>query len=128
MPRTVAESAAGAQAADDCGHLEMMLFLMHLGLLVQPLRVSLVMGVRGGTRRDPTLFADLARDLLEEPSWQVVGVAKADLPMTTVSPAIGCSARTRKEDTLTLDEAVPAASNAQLVVRLVSSPDPMGSA
>jgi len=103
----------------DTGNLGMMLYLVHKGLLVEPLQVSFVMGVRGGMNGDPALLAYLVRELPEGTSWQVIGVAKANLPMTTIGLAMGGNARTGMEDTLTLEKGVPAASNAQLVERLV---------
>jgi 3-keto-5-aminohexanoate cleavage enzyme len=103
----------------DTGHLEMMLYLLHKELLVQPLQVSIVMGVRGGMKGDPGLLAYLVRELPEGTSWQVIGVAKANLPMTAVGLAMGGNARTGMEDTLTLEKGVPADSNRQLVERLV---------
>jgi len=103
----------------DTGHLEMMLYLVHKGLLVEPLQVSFVMGVRGGMKGDPALLAYLVRELPEGTSWQVIGVAKANLPMTTIGLAMGGNARTGMEDTLVLEPGVPVTSNAQLVERLV---------
>jgi uncharacterized protein (DUF849 family) len=104
----------------DTGHLEMMLYLVHKDLLVEPLQVSFVMGVRGGMKGDPTLLAYLVRELPEGTSWQVIAVAKANLPMTTIGLAMGGNARTGMEDTLTLEKGVLAASNVQLVERLVT--------
>ena len=103
----------------DTGHLDMMLYLVHKGLLVEPLQVSFVMGVRGGMKGDPTMLSYLVRELPEGTSWQVIAVAKANLPMTTIGLAMGGNARTGMEDTLTLEKGVPAASNLQLVERLV---------
>jgi uncharacterized protein (DUF849 family) len=103
----------------DTGHLEMMLYLVHKGLLVPPLQVSFVMGVRGGMKGDPTLLSYLVRELPDGTSWQVIGVAKTNLPMTTIGLAMGGNARTGMEDTLTLEKGVSASSNAQLVERLV---------
>ena len=103
----------------DTGHLEMMLYLLHKGLLVEPIQVSFVMGVRGGMKGDPALLAYLVRELPEGTSWQVIGVAKANLPMTTIGMAMGGNARTGLEDTLVLEPGVPVTSNAQLVDRLV---------
>ena len=103
----------------DTGHLEMMLYLVHKGLLVEPLQVSFVMGVRGGMKGDPALLAYLVRELPEGTSWQVIAVAKANLPMTTIGLAMGGNARTGLEDTLVLEPGVPVTSNAQLVERLV---------
>ena len=77
------------------------------------------MGVRDGMKGDPTLLAYLVRELPAGTSWQVIGVAKANLPMTTIGLAMGGNARTGMEVTLTLEKGVPATSNAQLVERLV---------
>jgi 3-keto-5-aminohexanoate cleavage enzyme len=68
---------------------------------------------------DPTLLSYLVRELPEGTSWQVIAVAKANLPMTTIGLAMGGNARTGMEDTLTLEKGVLAASNVQLVERLV---------
>ncbi len=103
----------------DTGHLDMMLYLLHKELLVEPLQVSFVMGVRGGMKGDPQLLAYLVRELPQGTSWQVIAVARANLPMTTIGLAMGGNARTGMEDTLTLDKGVPAESNLQLVERLV---------
>ena len=88
----------------DTGHLDMMLYLLHKGLLVEPLQVSFVMGVRGGMRGDPQFLSWLVRELPAGTSWQVIAVAKANLPMTTIGLAMGGNARTGMEDTLTLDK------------------------
>jgi uncharacterized protein (DUF849 family) len=103
----------------DTGHLDFMLYLLKKELLVEPLQVSFVMGVRGGMRGDPALLSWLVRELPEGTSWQVIAVAGANLPMTTIGLAMGGNARTGMEDTLALEKGVPAESNAQLVERLV---------
>jgi 3-keto-5-aminohexanoate cleavage enzyme len=103
----------------DTGHLGMMMNLVKKGLLLEPLQVSFVMGVRGGMAGDPTLLAYLVRELPPGTSWQVIAVARANLPMTTIGLAMGGNARTGMEDTLMVEPGKPAASNAQLVERLV---------
>jgi 3-keto-5-aminohexanoate cleavage enzyme len=103
----------------DTGHVGMMLDLVKKGLLLEPLQVSFVMGVKGGMAGDPALLAYVVRELPPGTSWQVIAVAKANLPMTTIGLAMGGNARTGMEDTLLLEPGVPAASNAQLVERLV---------
>jgi 3-keto-5-aminohexanoate cleavage enzyme len=97
----------------------MMLNLLRKGLLAEPLQVSFVMGVRGGMAGDPGLLAYLVRELPESTSWQVIGVAKANRPMTTIGLAMGGNARTGLEDTLLLEPGMPASSNGQLVEQLV---------
>jgi 3-keto-5-aminohexanoate cleavage enzyme len=103
----------------DTGHVGLTLDLVKKGLLLEPLQVSFVMGVRGGATGDPTLLQHMLRELPEGTSWQVIAVAKANLPMTTIGLALGGNARTGMEDTLLLEPGVPAASNEQLVKRLV---------
>lgn len=103
----------------DTGHVGLMLDLVKKELLLEPLQVSFVMGVKGGMPGDPTLLSYLVRELPPGTSWQVIGVAKANLPMTTIGLAMGGNARTGMEDTLLLEPGRPASSNAELVERLV---------
>jgi len=103
----------------DTGHLGVALELLKKGLLAEPLQISFVMGVRGGMAGDPALLAYLVRELPPGASWQVIGVAKANRPMTTMGLAMGGNARTGLEDTLLLEPGRPAASNAELVEQLV---------
>jgi len=103
----------------DTGHMDMGLVLLHEGLLAEPLQVSFVMGVRGGMPADAGLLAYLVRQLPADTNWQVIGVGKANLAMTSIGLAMGGNARTGLEDTLMLEKGRPAASNAELVTRLV---------
>jgi 3-keto-5-aminohexanoate cleavage enzyme len=103
----------------DIGHLYMMLELLKKGLLLEPLQVSFVVGVRGGMPGNPTLLSYCVNELPPGTSWQVIAVGKSNLPMTTIGLAMGGNARTGMEDTLMFERGVPASSNAQLVERLV---------
>jgi 3-keto-5-aminohexanoate cleavage enzyme len=103
----------------DIGHLGVTLDLLKKGLLLEPLQVSFVMGVKGGMPGDPMLLSYLVRELPPGTSWQVIAIAKANLPMTTIGLAMGGNARTGMEDTLMVESHVLATSNAQLVERLV---------
>jgi uncharacterized protein (DUF849 family) len=104
----------------DTGHLQMGLQLLKEGLLAEPLQVSFVMGVTGGMPGDPALLSYLVERLPAGTNWQVIGVGRANLPMTAIGLAMGGNARTGMEDTLLLEKGRPAESNAQLVERLVS--------
>lgn len=103
----------------DTGHLDMALALLDEDLLAEPLQVSFVMGVRGGMSADPSLLSHLVDRLPPGTNWQVIGVGRANLPMTTIGLAMGGNARTGLEDTLVLEKGRPAAGNAELVERLV---------
>jgi len=103
----------------DTGHLDMGLVLLREGLLVEPLQVSFVMGVRGGMPAEPALLTHLVAQLPPGTNWQVIGVGRANLAMTTIGLAMGGNVRTGLEDTLMLEKGRPAAGNAELVERLV---------
>jgi 3-keto-5-aminohexanoate cleavage enzyme len=126
-PMQMRELAARMQELDikpeveiyDTGHLDMMLVLLKEGLLAEPLQVSFVMGVRGGMPGDPMLLAYLVEKLPKGTNWQVIGVGKTNLELTTIGLAMGGNARTGLEDTLMLEKGRPATSNAELVARLV---------
>ena len=104
----------------DIGHLGAMMDLLKKGLLIEPLQVSFVMGVKGGMPGDPTLLAYCVRELPAGTSWQVIGIAKSNVPMTAIGLAMGGNARTGMEDTIMSAPHVLATSNAQLVERLVA--------
>ncbi|MBU2602819.1 MAG: 3-keto-5-aminohexanoate cleavage protein [Actinobacteria bacterium] len=103
----------------DTGHLDMAMALFAEDLLVEPLQVSFVMGVRGGMPADPALLAYLVQRLPSGTNWQVIGVGRANLSMTSIGLAMGGNARTGLEDTLYLEKGRLASSNAELVERLV---------
>ncbi|HLA81573.1 MAG TPA: 3-keto-5-aminohexanoate cleavage protein, partial [Thermoleophilia bacterium] len=103
----------------DTGHLGLMLDLLKRGLLTEPLQVSFVMGVKGGMPADPMLLSYLVRELPENTSWQVIAIAKANLPLTTIGLAMGGNARVGLEDTIYIRPKELASSNAQLVEQLV---------
>ena len=103
----------------DTGHLEVMLDMLKKELVVEPLQVSFVMGVRGGMPADAELLAYLVKRLPAGTSWQVIAIGRANLPLTAIGLAMGGNARTGLEDTLMLERGRPAASNAELVERLV---------
>jgi 3-keto-5-aminohexanoate cleavage enzyme len=103
----------------DTGHLDMMLDMLKKELIVEPLQVSFVMGVRGGMAADPEILAYLVKRLPVGTSWQVIAIGRANLPLTAIGLAMGGNARTGLEDTLLLEKGRPASSNAELVERLV---------
>ncbi len=104
----------------DTGHLEVALALHAEGLLEEPLQFSFVLGVRGGAAATTANLLAMIDRLPEGSIWQVIAIGRANLELTAVGLALGGNARTGMEDTLMLRRGVPAASNAELVARLVS--------
>lgn len=103
----------------DLGHVHYALQLLSEGLLVEPLFVSFIFGKLGGMPADPGVLAAVVRELPSDTMWQVIAVGKHHTPMTTIGLAMGGNARTGFEDTRMLERGVPAASNAELVQRMV---------
>lgn len=104
----------------DTGHLEVALALAEEGLLQAPLQFSIVLGVRGGAAATAENLLHMVRRLPGDAIWQVIGIGRANLPMTAIGLAIGGNARTGMEDTLMLRRGVPAAGNGELVERLAT--------
>lgn len=102
----------------DTGHLDAALALYAEGLLAEPLQFSLVLGVRGGMAATPANLVHLVHRIPAGSAWQVIGIGRANLPMTAIGLAMGGNARTGMEDTLLLRRGVPADGNGQLVERL----------
>jgi uncharacterized protein (DUF849 family) len=103
----------------DTGHLEVALALHREGLLADPLQFSIVLGVQGGAAATPANLVDLVSRLPAGCVWQAIGIGRSNLPLTAIGLAMGGNARTGMEDTLLVRRGVPAASNAELVTRLV---------
>jgi uncharacterized protein (DUF849 family) len=104
----------------DTGHLEVALALRSEGLLADPLQFSIVLGVRGGAPATPESLLAMVSRIPDGAIWQVIGIGRHNLAMTTIGLALGGNARTGMEDTLLLRRGVPATSNAELVGRLVN--------
>jgi 3-keto-5-aminohexanoate cleavage enzyme len=104
----------------DTGHLDVALALHAEGLLAEPLQFSIVLGVRGGAAATPENLVHLVRRLPDDAIWQVIGIGRANLPMTAIGLAMGGNARTGMEDTLMLRRGVPTAGNGELVERLAT--------
>ena len=85
-----------------------------------PIACSLVLGVSGGMSATAENFVHLVGKLPAGAVWQVIGVGRANLPMTAIGLAMGGNARTGMEDTLWLRRGCPAQSNAELIGRLAA--------
>ena len=105
----------------DSGHLDLALALHAEGLLAEPMRFSVVTGVRGGMASTPENVLAFVRRLPSGSIWQTVAVGRANLALTAIGLALGGNARTGMEDTLTLRRGTPVESNAQLVERLAGA-------
>ena len=104
----------------DSGHLDVVHTLIAENLLETPIACSLVLGVSGGMSATAENLVHLVGKLPAGAVWQVIGVGRANLPMTAIGLAMGGNARTGMEDTLWLRRGCPAQSNAELIGRLAA--------
>ena len=109
----------------DIGHVDLALRLRAEGLLEEPLQFSFVMGVRGGMPAEIDLLPLLLRRLPPGSSWQVIGIGRANLPITATAIALGGNARTGLEDTLHFASG-ERADNGGLVRRLRAVTESLG--
>ena len=105
----------------DAGHIANLDPLLDMGLLSEPLQVSLVIGVSGGIRpnaRNVSLMADQILGGPEGPNqWQVIGISRDQWRLVGAALALGGNVRVGLEDNFYLPEGEMARSNGDLVAR-----------
>jgi uncharacterized protein (DUF849 family) len=103
----------------DAGHIANLDPLVDMGLLEEPLNVSLVIGVHGGIRpnaRNVAMMADQIPGGPEGPNnWQVIGISRDQWRLVGAALALGGNVRTGLEDNLYLPSGEMAKSNGELI-------------
>jgi 3-keto-5-aminohexanoate cleavage enzyme len=103
----------------DAGHVANLDPILDMGLLAEPLQISLVMGVTGGIRPTPrnvTAMSDQIPGGPEGPNqWQVIGVSRAQWKLLGASLVLGGNVRAGVEDNLYLPDGTMARSNGDLI-------------
>src|SRR6195256_2053142 len=86
----------------DAGHVANLDPLIDMGLLEEPLQISLVMGVTGGIRPTPrnvTLMSDQIPGGAEgRNQWQTIGISRDQWKLIAASLVLGGNGRERAED------------------------------
>src|SRR6476646_10024681 len=99
----------------DTGHVANLDPLLDMGLLEEPLQISLVMGVTGGIRPTPrnvTLMSDQIPGGPEGPNqWQVIGISRDQWKLLAASLVLGGNVRAGVEDNLYLPNGEMCKSN-----------------
>jgi 3-keto-5-aminohexanoate cleavage enzyme len=88
-------------------------------LVRDPLHYDLVMGVPGGISATPDNLLHLVRALRPGSTWTVAAMGRHQLPMATMAILMDGHVRVGFEDNIYYSRGVLAASNAQLVERVV---------
>ncbi len=103
----------------DAGHVANVDPLIDMGLLTEPLQISLVMGVVGGIRPTPRnvgVMADQIPGGADGPNnWQVIGISRDQWKLLAAAIALGGNVRAGVEDNLYLPDGSMARSNGDLV-------------
>jgi uncharacterized protein (DUF849 family) len=103
----------------DAGHIANLDPLIDMGLLSEPVNVSLVIGVNGGIRpnaRNVGFMADQIPGGAEGPNnWQVIGISRDQWRLIGTALALGGNVRAGLEDNLYLPNGEMAKSNGELI-------------
>jgi uncharacterized protein (DUF849 family) len=105
----------------DAGHVANLDPLIDMGLLEEPLQISLVMGVTGGIRPTPrnvTLMSDQIPGGAEGPNqWQTIGISRDQWKLLGSALVLGGNVRAGVEDNLYLPSGEMAKSNGELIAK-----------
>ncbi len=105
----------------DAGHIANLDPLLDMGLLSEPLQISLVMGVNGGIRptaRNVAFMSEQVPGGAEGANaWQVIGVSRAQWKLLGASLVLGGNVRAGLEDNLYLPNGEMAKSNGELIAK-----------
>jgi 3-keto-5-aminohexanoate cleavage enzyme len=105
----------------DSGHVANLDPLIDMGLLVEPLQISCVMGVNGGIRPTPKNLAHMADQIPGGPegpnNWGVIGIGRGQWRLVATAAALGGNVRVGLEDNFYLPDGEMAGSNGDLIAR-----------
>jgi 3-keto-5-aminohexanoate cleavage enzyme len=105
----------------DAGHVANLDPLIDMGLLEEPLQISLVMGVTGGIRPTPrnvTLMSDQIPGGPEGANqWQTIGISRDQWKLLGSALVLGGNVRAGVEDNLYLPNGEMAKSNGELIAK-----------
>ncbi|MFY9470038.1 MAG: 3-keto-5-aminohexanoate cleavage protein [Solirubrobacterales bacterium] len=102
----------------ELGHIGSLIPLIDMGILEQPLQISLVMGVLGGAPASPENLVHMSRQVPERDgvnNWGLVGVSRDQWSMIPAALAEGGNIRVGLEDNFYLPGGEMASSNGDLV-------------
>jgi 3-keto-5-aminohexanoate cleavage enzyme len=105
----------------DAGHVANLDPLLDMGLLAEPLQISLVMGVHGGIRPTARNVAFMSEQIPGGPDgpnqWQVIGVSRDQWKLLAAALVLGGNVRAGLEDNFYLPSGEMARSNGELIAK-----------
>jgi 3-keto-5-aminohexanoate cleavage enzyme len=105
----------------DAGHVANLDPLLDMGLLEEPLQISLVMGVTGGIRPTPRNVGLMADQVPGGPEgqnqWQAIGISRDQWKLLGAALVLGGNVRAGVEDNLYLPDGEMCRSNGDLIAK-----------
>jgi len=105
----------------DAGHIANLDPLLDMGLLAEPLQISLVMGVTGGIRPNARNVGFMSEQIQGGPEgqnqWQVIGVSREQWKLIGAGLSLGGNVRAGLEDNFYLPDGEMAKSNGELIAK-----------
>jgi uncharacterized protein (DUF849 family) len=105
----------------DAGHVANLDPLLDMGLLSEPLQISLVMGVTGGIRPTPRNVTAMSDQIPGGPEgrnqWQVIGISRDQWKLLGSALVLGGNVRAGVEDNLYLPNGEMCRSNGDLIAK-----------
>jgi 3-keto-5-aminohexanoate cleavage enzyme len=105
----------------DAGHVANLDPLLDMGLLSEPLQISLVMGVNGGIRPNARNVAFMSEQIPGgaegQNAWQVIGISRDQWRLLGASLTLGGNVRAGLEDNFYLPDGEMARSNGDLIAK-----------
>ena len=114
----------------DAGHVANLDPLLDMGMLTEPLQISLVMGVTGGVRPNARNVGHMAEQIPGGPeganNWQVIGISRDQWRLLATSLVLGGNVRAGLEDNLYLPDGEMARSNGDLIAKARTMAEDVG--
>ncbi|MCR9138937.1 MAG: 3-keto-5-aminohexanoate cleavage protein [Alphaproteobacteria bacterium] len=110
----------------DSGDLHLVKYFLKKDILVEPLLVQIVLGVRFGAVADPQTMAYLVGQLPPGSQWAAFGIGRMAFPMLAQAFLLGGHVRIGMEDTVQIAPGELCRDNAQLVEKAVSIVESLG--
>ena len=114
----------------DAGHIANLDPLLDMGLLKEPLQISLVMGVNGGIRPNARNVGFMSDQIPGGPEgqnqWQVIGISREQWKLVAAALSFGGNARVGLEDNFYLPDGEMAKSNGELIAKARQMAEDMG--
>ncbi|MGX8796400.1 3-keto-5-aminohexanoate cleavage enzyme [Fusibacter sp. JL298sf-3] len=93
--------------------------LVKMGLVAEPVHYDFVLGVPGACPGTPEDLMYMVQQLPAGSTWTVAGIGRAELPLAAMAIVLGGHVRVGFEDNIYYSKGRLAASNAELVERVV---------